>query len=303
VDRLLRNLLVDLTGNTHRAEFSIDKLYSPDTSTGRLGIVEFRAFEMPPHAQMSLLQMLLIRTLVARFWTEPYRAPLIPWGTALHDRWMLPHFVAQDIRHVAEDLTSAGFEFAPHWFDPFIEFRFPRYGTVVYEGVEIELRQAIEPWNVLGEEVSRSGTSRYVDSSVERLQVRVRGLTDSRHVVTCNGRPLPLHPTGVPGESVAGVRFRAWAPPTALHPTIGVQAPLIFDLVDTWTKRAIGGCTYHVSHPGGRSYDNFPVNANSAEARRFTRFVPQGYTPGPIEVVAEALNPKYPMTLDLRWTP
>ncbi len=303
VDRLLRHLLVDLTGNTHRAEFSIDKLYSPDTPTGRLGIVEFRAFEMPPHAHMSLVQMLLIRALVARFWQTPYRAPLIPWGTALHDRWMLPYFVAQDIRHVAEELTAAGYNFSPSWFDPFVEFRFPRYGTVVYEGVKIELRQAIEPWNVLGEEVSRSGTSRYVDSSVERLQVCVSGLTDTRHVVTCNGRPLPLHPTGVPGESVAGVRFRAWAPPSALHPTIGVHAPLVFDLVDTWSQRAIGGCTYHVSHPGGRSYDNFPVNANSAEARRFTRFVAQGHSPGPIDIVREPLNPKYPMTLDLRWKP
>ncbi len=303
VDRLLRNLLVDLTGNTHRAEFSIDKLYSPDTPTGRLGLVEFRAFEMPPHAQMSLVQMLLLRALVMRFWKKPYRAALIPWGTELHDRWMLPHFVAQDINDVARDLNASGYAFSASWFDPFVEFRFPRYGTVVYEGIELELRQAIEPWNVLGEEVSRSGTSRYVDSSVERMQIRVRGITDSRHVVTCNGRVLPLHPTGIPGEAVAGVRFRAWAPPSALHPSIGIHAPLVFDLVDTWSERAIGGCTYHVSHPGGRNYDTFPVNANSAEARRFTRFVGHGHTPGPITLKPEALNPKYPFTLDLRWNP
>lgn len=322
VDRLLRNLLVDLTGNTHRAEFCIDKLYSPDGPTGRLGLLEMRAFEMPPHERMSLMQVLLIRALVARFWKDPYKKPLVRWGTELHDRFLLPHYIWEDLRDVVQDLNDSGYPFDLSWLDPFFEFRFPHYGHVQVRDLTLELQMAIEPWHVLGEEATGQGTARFVDSSVERLQVKVSGMTDSRHVLTCNGRRMPLKPTGMQGVQVAGVRYRAWQPPSALHPTIPVDSPLVFDVVDTWSGRAVGGCTYNVSHPGGRNFEDFPVNANAAESRRVARyddfghtpgplrpppewasmgrFYPEGHPVGPFEPPTEVANGEYPYTLDLR---
>ncbi|MEJ6120616.1 transglutaminase family protein [Vibrio sp. 2-Bac 85] len=331
VDRLLRNLLVDLTGNTHRAEFCIDKLYSPDSATGRLGIVEFRGFEMPPHSQMSLVQMLLLRTLLAWFWKKPYHKPLVRWGTELHDKFLLPQYVENDLAEVCRDLQQSGFAFQFSWLNPFFEFRFPVCGTRELDNITLELRTAIEPWHVLGEEASASGTARYVDSSLERVQIKVQGTMSDRYIVTCNGRRVPLKVVKgkAKDERVAGIRYRAWQPPTALHPTIGVHAPLVFDLIDTWEGRSLGGFVYHVSHAGGRNPETLPVNAFEAEGRRVARFWEHGHTPSLLpsdqpswspsavthsfqvansvsEFVVpeeESVNQDYPNTLDLRRQP
>ncbi|NNV57621.1 transglutaminase family protein [Limnovirga soli] len=322
VDRIFRHLLTDITGNTHRSEFCIDKMYSPDSSSGRLGILEFRAFDMPPHKQMSLLQMLLLRGLIAKFWKKPYTHNLVRWGTQLHDKFMLPYYVHEDIKEVVSDLNEAGYPFQMSWFDAYFEFRFPHYGTVKIQGIDMEIRMGIEPWHVLGEEMSSTGTARFVDSSLEKVQVTLKGFNADRFVLLCNGNRVPVKETTTKGEYVCGIRYRAWQPPSALHPTIGVDTPLVFDIVDSWNSRSIGGCTYHVSHPGGRSYDTFPINAYEAESRRISRFWDHGHTqetlrPRPWFSVVEhyitqdrlpfktdvpdiEVNKEYPYTLDMR---
>jgi uncharacterized protein (DUF2126 family) len=309
VEGLFRYLLVDSSGNAHRSEFCIDKLLPPDASSRQLGLVELRAFEMPPDVRMSVVQLLLLRALVARFWRRPYGAPLVNWDTALHDRFLLPHFVQQDLADIIEETRQAGCPLQLEWFAPHFEFRFPKIGQFAQRDLHVELRQAIEPWHVLGEELKQSATARYVDASVERLQVKVTGMTDPRHLLVCNGRKVPLHPSGTAGEYVAGVRYRARKPPYAMHPEIPVDELLVFDLLDTWLERSLGGCRYHVGHPGGMNPAAHPVNAYEAESRRAARFFQLGHTPGQVARPLDEPNPWLPLTLDLRrlppvtWTP
>jgi uncharacterized protein (DUF2126 family)/transglutaminase-like putative cysteine protease len=306
VDGLFRNLLVDVTGNSHRAEFCIDKLYPPEGRGSRLGLLELRAFEMAPHVRMVLVEMLLIRALVCMFWKRPFENGLVRWGTALHDRFLMPHFVWRDFADVLADLRQSGYPFAEKWFASHFEFRFPKIGSIDIEeaGVELELRHALEPWNVLAEETTSGGTVRVVDSSLERIQVKLSGcMEESRYAVACNGRQVPLCSTGEHGEAVAAVRYRARRLSEVLHPTIPVHTPLVFDIIDRSKKSSTGRCTYHAGPPDGRVYTTRPANATEAEQRRMERFEKSDPTPGPVVGPEESANPMFPMTLDLRLPP
>ncbi len=300
VDRLFRNILVDMTGNTHRAEFCIDKLYNPNQDNGRLGLVELRNFEMPPHPEMNLLQALLVRGLIAHFWKKPYHQKLIRWETLLHDKYMLPYYVWQDFKQIIHHLKNEGYAFQDEWFIPFFEFRFPKYGECKSHGLIFELRSALEPWPVLGEEVYKGSVSRAVDTAVERLQLKVTGKLPPYLIITCNKKKIHLHQTQNKDVQVAGIRFKAWNPPQSLHPTIQSQAPLIFDLYDLRYQRAIYGFTYHVMHHGGRSYEQAPINANEAEGRRLSRFQVGGHHSGSYSVENENSSNEFSYTLDLR---
>jgi uncharacterized protein (DUF2126 family) len=213
---------------------------------------------------------------------------------------MLPHFLWADFTEVVGDLKAAGLPIELDWFNPHFEFRFPLIGEISSYGVNIELRQALEPWHVLGEESSAGGTARFVDNSLDRVQVKVQDGANGRFAVTCNRRGLPLSPTGTFGEKVAGVRYRTWLPASTLHPTIPAHVPLVFDVIDTWTGRSVSGCRYHATHPGGRAFDTAPINSYEAEGRRLARFEELGHSPGRPEIKAPEINPEYPLTLDLR---
>ncbi len=303
-DRIFRHLLTDGTGNTHRTEICIDKLFSPDSAGGRRGLVEFRSFEMAPHVDLALSQSLLLRALTLTFLEDPFRLPPVSWGNALRDRWMLPEFLNSDLEEVLRRLDGAGLAVPREPFQAHHEFRFPVLGTLNWDAMVIELRQALEPWPVLGEEAGAGGTVRYVDSSVERVQVKVTGWNPARYALACRGRQVPLQATSQEGVAVAAIRFKAWTLPKGLHPTLKADGTLVIDVVDLWNHRVVAGCTFHVDHPAGRNYEQPPVNAFEAESRRSARFEAGGHTPGPLKrLPILVVDPEFPHTLDVRGIP
>lgn len=245
-DRILRHLLADPAGNMRRAEWRVDELYDPARASRRLGQITLRAFETAAHPQLAALQSLLVMALVARFAHDPIEAELLPWGAALHDRYLLPQPLWQDLEVVLSELTSVDLPFSRDWFAPFLDVHFPLLGTVQIGAIALELRTAHEPWPVLAEEVTAAGVARFVDSANERVQVRVTGLAPGRYILVCNGRRVPLQPGGSHDEFIAGVRYKACSPPATLHPTTAVFTELVFDLIDTWSGQAVGGCTYTI---------------------------------------------------------
>lgn len=302
-DALFRHLLVDLSGNTHRSEVCIDKLFDPQTAYGRQGLVELRAFEMPPHPRMAVAQVTLARALVAAVAREPYRAPLVRWGQGLHDRFLLPYWIWRDFEDVALELARRGVDLPIEAYRPFLELRCPVVGALQAGDVRVEVRNAIEPWHVLGEELTQGGTSRYVDSSMERIEVRAENVVPERHALLVNGHLLPTKPTRTAGERVAGVRFRAWAPPHALHPHLGIHHPIRIDVVDLWARRSLGACAYHVWHPEGRAFDSPPLTRFEASARRAQRFTVCGPLGWPVAAALATPHDDAPYTLDLRRLP
>ncbi|HEY1555651.1 MAG TPA: transglutaminase family protein [Kofleriaceae bacterium] len=300
VDALLRHLLVDVAGSTHRAEISIDKLVDPQTPHGRQGLVELRAFEMPPHPRMVAAQVVLARALVASFSRAPYRHSLVRWGTELHDRFLLPYFLWRDFEEVLAHLARTGIALPHAAFEPFVELRCPLAGTLAVGDAALELRNAIEPWHVLGEEATQTGTARYVDSSVERVELRARGLDPERYAIAVNDVIVPMRAVAGRDLRVAGVRFRAWCPPHALHPHLGLHHPLHLAIVDKWAERGVAGGAYHVWHPEGRAFDTPPLTRVEAAARRAQRFTREGPPPWPLRAREVEPHPEQPYTLDLR---
>jgi uncharacterized protein (DUF2126 family) len=284
---LLQSYLIDVTQNS----ILIDQLFA---SNHAKRILQFMGFSTAPHFKMSILQMLFIRGLIALFWEKPYTQPFIRWGTALQDRFRLPYFIQADLKAIITDLNTAGYGFKLDWFNPFLEFRFPQCGVLICDGIQLELRHGIEPEN----------------DSLERLQVFIQGAIGNtenedsfseRYQVLCNGDVVPLKSTGMEGEYVGGVRFRTRQHPTISHPAFQPPESLLFEIVDTWSQRSIGGCTYYLTPPNGMTYQTPPINPREAESRRIERFIQQGHTVGQIQLPTVRLNPEYPLTLDLRW--
>jgi uncharacterized protein (DUF2126 family)/transglutaminase-like putative cysteine protease len=319
-DRMLRHLLTDPSGAIKHAEIRMDHLYAPERDSKRLGRVFIHAFELAPHPHIAVLHTLLVHALLGRFARASDSGELARWGSALHDRFMLPDVLLSDLREVIEELREVGYPFQIEWFAPLVALRFPELGQVLIGQISLGLQTALEPWPLLAEEVTSGGVSRFIDAANERLQIKLTGLAPGRYVLACNGNSVPLQETGTHGEYVAGVRYKIANPPSTLHPTIAPVGALVFDLIDTWTGRAIGGCTYlpprtQLWGASGvpLSDGNWPNVGDEAAPERVVpspqtslaplskagRFLPYGSGLGPMATPPLYSDPHCPYLLDL----
>lgn len=316
-DRVLRHLLTDPAGGLKRAEIRVDQLYSPERASQRLGRITINAFESAPETHLAALQALLVLGLIGRFGRHPDSGELRRWGPALHDRFMLPDILWDDLRSVVGDLVAAGYPFQLDWFEPLFERRFPVLGSVPIGPLTLKLRSAHEPWPLLAEEATGAGVARFVDAANERLQVTLSGAHPGRYVLVCNGHRVPLQETATHGEYIAGIRYKISNPPATLHPTVWPVQSLVFDVIDTWSGPVIGGCTYLPPQPQlwgsigtpalppatGEPREAprvFPVPILSMRALgRSGRFLPHGSGLGPMTAPPKIDDEQFPHLLDL----
>ena len=274
-DRMLRHLLADSAGDIKKAEIRVDQLYPPDRSSQRLGRIALRSFQTAPDHRMAAAQCLLLRALIAFLAERPADPRLRDFGPELHDRYMLPGELWEDLAEVIRDLDRARLPVQADWFAPFLDRRFPTLGEVAMGDVRMAIRTAHEPWPVLAEEAVAGVVTRFIDAANQRVQVELTGLTPTHHILVCNGRRVPLQPTRTRGRFLAGVRYKAWNPPSSLHPTLWPVYSLVFDLLDARTGEVLGGCTWFPARPSLVGFSAAPAPVASGEPEREPHYRPQ----------------------------
>jgi uncharacterized protein (DUF2126 family) len=312
-DLLFRDLLMDRSGNTHRAEISVDKLWNPFAPNGRLGLVEFRAFETHPAPAVQSVTALFVRAILARLAADPFNAPFVRWAGELHDRFFLPAFVWEDLAIICADLRNHGIAFDAEWLRAPWEFRFPKLGefALPVSNLKSEIsnptlvfRQALEAWPLLGESPNAGTVARTVDSSLDRIEARI---SEAKFLegglLLANGLPCAFRATAG-GAAACGIRYRAFYLSPSLQPHVPVHAPLLLEWVDRTTLTVVAAARWHVWNPANSAYAAAPADVTLAAARRAERWEYWPHTIGQPRFVPKIdFPPEGRHTLDLRRYP